>query len=175
MNSPRDFDLPHDEWRPGQLETVKWIKNTSGTLIVQAPTGSGKCIDIDAYISTPSGITRAREMPYLHNAWTMRRPPSMSLGIGKVTEIFPEELRNCLRITTQKGYSLVASPEHKLLAFLGPFLNLLCFIKLVIHSAVNFSASKDSTLIFEAKSTILHFQARSEYRSNFEPLRTFIL
>lgn len=42
MNSPRDFDLPHDEWRPGQLETVKWINRTSGTLIVQAPTGSGK-------------------------------------------------------------------------------------------------------------------------------------
>ena len=42
MTHPSNYGLPHDEWRPGQLETVKWIKDTPGTLLVQAPTGSGK-------------------------------------------------------------------------------------------------------------------------------------
>jgi Rad3-related DNA helicase len=41
-DSPSFYGVPHKEWRPGQLETVKWIVNTPGVLIVQAPTGSGK-------------------------------------------------------------------------------------------------------------------------------------
>lgn len=42
-DSPRDFGVPHDYWRNGQLETVRWIsRNNSDTMIVEAPVGSGK-------------------------------------------------------------------------------------------------------------------------------------
>lgn len=42
MASPKDYGLPHDEWYPGQEDMIKWISETDGTLIVEAPTGSGK-------------------------------------------------------------------------------------------------------------------------------------
>ena len=41
--SPRSYGLGHDEWRPGQLETVQRIQNsTSDNVILEASTGSGK-------------------------------------------------------------------------------------------------------------------------------------
>ena len=40
--NPHSLGVPHDEWRGHQYETVKWIGQTHGTLIIQAPTGSGK-------------------------------------------------------------------------------------------------------------------------------------
>lgn len=40
---PRDLGVPHNEWRPHQYETIKWLIDTGqSTAIVQAPTGSGK-------------------------------------------------------------------------------------------------------------------------------------
>ena len=52
---PSRYGLPHDEWRPGQLETVKWVSNTPGTLLIQAPTGSGKTA-IASAISTYGSV-----------------------------------------------------------------------------------------------------------------------
>jgi len=40
--NPREYGLPHDEWRPNQEEAVKWAETIQGTAIVEAPTGSGK-------------------------------------------------------------------------------------------------------------------------------------
>lgn len=42
MTSPRDYGVPHSEWREHQFETVKWIADRPGPVLVQAPTGSGK-------------------------------------------------------------------------------------------------------------------------------------
>lgn len=42
-DSPRSYGLDHDNWRPGQLETIQRIQNsTSENVILEAPTGSGK-------------------------------------------------------------------------------------------------------------------------------------
>lgn len=42
-DTPADWGLPHDSWRPGSFETVQWALNShSKFLILQAPTGSGK-------------------------------------------------------------------------------------------------------------------------------------
>ncbi len=40
--SPSYYGIPHEAWRPGQLEAVRWIVGNSGNLIVSAATGSGK-------------------------------------------------------------------------------------------------------------------------------------
>jgi len=39
---PEDYGLPHDSWRPHQLETVHWVEDGSGVMICEQPTGSGK-------------------------------------------------------------------------------------------------------------------------------------
>lgn len=40
--SPTDYNLPHDEWRPGQREAVEWVNSQTGNLIMSAKTGAGK-------------------------------------------------------------------------------------------------------------------------------------
>lgn len=39
---PSDFGVEHDQWRDGQLTALQWIAARTGTLLVAAPTGSGK-------------------------------------------------------------------------------------------------------------------------------------
>ena len=39
---PGDYGLPHGEWRPNQHEAVEFILDNKGTVILEAPTGSGK-------------------------------------------------------------------------------------------------------------------------------------
>lgn len=39
---PSKFGLPHNEFRPHQLSTILWLRNQTGNIILQAPTGSGK-------------------------------------------------------------------------------------------------------------------------------------
>jgi Rad3-related DNA helicase len=46
MVSPRLLGLPHDNWRSGQLDAYnnsnKMIENGGGTIVIEAPTGTGK-------------------------------------------------------------------------------------------------------------------------------------
>lgn len=42
MESPRDYGLPHDQWRQYQYGTLAWLKLQRGIVLLQAPTGSGK-------------------------------------------------------------------------------------------------------------------------------------
>ena len=45
MNSPREYGLPHDEYRPGQERAITELVETTparGVTLVEAPTGSGK-------------------------------------------------------------------------------------------------------------------------------------
>lgn len=44
MENPKDYGLPHDEWRPHQKEALDLVLNTpnASTLILEAPTGFGK-------------------------------------------------------------------------------------------------------------------------------------
>ena len=41
---PRFFDLPHDKWREGQLDSIKYLldRPDGSVTVLQAPTGSGK-------------------------------------------------------------------------------------------------------------------------------------
>jgi len=41
---PHDFDLPHDTWREGQLNSIQYLleRPDSSVTVLQAPTGSGK-------------------------------------------------------------------------------------------------------------------------------------
>lgn len=46
-HSPRDIGIPHDIWRPNQLQAFEWIRSIARTgdqssLIIELPTGSGK-------------------------------------------------------------------------------------------------------------------------------------
>lgn len=50
--TPSTYGLPHDEWRPNQLETIKWLQDKQGYCIVEAPVGSGKT-SLAAALSTP--------------------------------------------------------------------------------------------------------------------------
>lgn len=51
--TPRDYGLPHDTWRTGQEDAIKKVLalKDNETLIVQAPTGSGKTTFAAAYSS----------------------------------------------------------------------------------------------------------------------------
>ena len=44
--TPRELDVPHDEWRPNQYESVEWIDKLAdageSVALLQAKTGSGK-------------------------------------------------------------------------------------------------------------------------------------
>lgn len=40
--SPKEYDVPHDNWRDGQYEAVQWVKSGNGNKILEADTGSGK-------------------------------------------------------------------------------------------------------------------------------------
>lgn len=43
FNEPYLWGVPHDDWRPHQLETVQWIlSQNKNRLIIEAPVGSGK-------------------------------------------------------------------------------------------------------------------------------------
>lgn len=47
MNDPREYGLPHDTYRPNQLETIQILERTGDTdkravMVLEAPTGSGK-------------------------------------------------------------------------------------------------------------------------------------
>lgn len=39
---PIVFGIDHDHWRPHQYESVKWIQSRGGTILFEAPVGSGK-------------------------------------------------------------------------------------------------------------------------------------
>lgn len=41
-NTPKDYGLHHDEWRPNQLETINWIAQQKGYCVVEGSVGSGK-------------------------------------------------------------------------------------------------------------------------------------
>ena len=41
-SDPRFWGLPHDEFRPHQLESIRWVLDTEGFGLLEAPTGSGK-------------------------------------------------------------------------------------------------------------------------------------
>ena len=42
-NDPRDWGVPHDKWRPGQFDSVRWVANeVKRTALLQCSTGSGK-------------------------------------------------------------------------------------------------------------------------------------
>src|SRR4030042_3097552 len=54
---PRSLGLPHDEWREHQWETIQWVKERQGHLLVEAPTGSGKtsiaaALSVDRHVMT---------------------------------------------------------------------------------------------------------------------------
>lgn len=57
---PIDFGIDHDEWRPHQLETVNWINETEGTILLEAPTGSGKTAIARALCNNKKGIALVR-------------------------------------------------------------------------------------------------------------------
>jgi Rad3-related DNA helicase len=41
--TPNDYDLPHDEWRPGQKDSIDWVLDGKGEMnILESPTGTGK-------------------------------------------------------------------------------------------------------------------------------------
>ena len=45
MKTPKDYNLPHDEYRPGQEPAIAELVSTTparGVTLVEAPTGSGK-------------------------------------------------------------------------------------------------------------------------------------
>lgn len=39
---PSSYGLPHDSFRPHQLETIQWLNSQRGVIFLEAPTGSGK-------------------------------------------------------------------------------------------------------------------------------------
>lgn len=42
MINPSDYGLDHDSFRKNQLATILWLKQQTGNVILEAPTGSGK-------------------------------------------------------------------------------------------------------------------------------------
>jgi Rad3-related DNA helicase len=42
LNDPKALGLPHATWRPHQRETVEWALDSKKTVLIEAPTGSGK-------------------------------------------------------------------------------------------------------------------------------------
>lgn len=63
--SPRDYGLPHDEWRDGQMDSISWcqdIASTSSDAVLEAPTGSGKTSMAKAVSISHSVIALCRTM-----------------------------------------------------------------------------------------------------------------
>ena len=43
MKNPKYYRLPYQEFRPGQLETIEWVRDSESQYIIsEQPTGSGK-------------------------------------------------------------------------------------------------------------------------------------
>ena len=57
---PQEYGLEHDEWRPHQLEAIKWAEESKGTLIIEAPTGSGKTALARALCNKRRGVALVR-------------------------------------------------------------------------------------------------------------------
>jgi type II secretory ATPase GspE/PulE/Tfp pilus assembly ATPase PilB-like protein len=39
---PSDYNLPHDSFRKYQRETIEWVQERDGIMLVEQPVGSGK-------------------------------------------------------------------------------------------------------------------------------------
>jgi len=63
---PRDFDLPHDAFRPGQLDTIQYLLNRpDGSItLLQAPVGSGKsaCAKAPAKKHSSTAVVRTKSL-----------------------------------------------------------------------------------------------------------------
>jgi len=60
MTTPQQYNLSHSQFRPHQLESIEWCLNNTGTLVVAAPTGSGKTAYAAATSSQKSVIVLCR-------------------------------------------------------------------------------------------------------------------
>jgi Rad3-related DNA helicase len=110
MNSPRQYDLPYDKWRPGQFEAIQHIRHSDKAVtILQAPTGSGKS-GIGAALSygedTVTLLTYTRslqqqygaEMPNSEVLYGMNAYPCDYIPMGNATANhcqFPGEMHTC--------------------------------------------------------------------------------
>lgn len=60
MISPRDYNLPHNDWYPNQLEAIQWAEVQEGITVFEAPTGSGKSSIAKALMLKDKGIALAK-------------------------------------------------------------------------------------------------------------------
>ena len=106
---PRDYGVDHDAWRPGQLETLRWLEREARertVSIVEAPVGSGK----SAVGAALGGINNTMALTYTINLQKQYEeeygfdpifgmahyPCALNAGMFNADDcIFPEAMFSC--------------------------------------------------------------------------------
>lgn len=116
MLLPSHYNIDHDEWRPGQHEAIKWLlsPNRKRVSVVSAPTGAGKCIDVNSIISTPGGLLFADNVKKCIVSFDDF--PMNDIVVAETENAF----RECVKITTRKGFNLTCTREHKIAVWVSP-------------------------------------------------------
>lgn len=94
-----------------------WIENIDKGVIV-LPTGKGKCCNYNTLISTNEGFIKMKETKALkiRNQVVPKRLLVETMDSKKYTNaVYYGGMTNTLKITTELGYSVECTPEHKLL------------------------------------------------------------
>lgn len=118
--TPRQLNLPHDEWRPGQYEAVQAIQRSKKRVVLlDAPTGSGKCIDVNTLVSTPNGLKKVGSLKVGDKITSVSERGKSSYDV--VSHVFPIEVKDAIEIKTRYGYSVTCTGDHAVLTWDGTF------------------------------------------------------
>lgn len=107
MSSPKDYELPHDEWRPYQQETVEWASDVTDYVAKIAEQSTGCHAKGQGILMFDGSIKNVEDVivgdllmgPDSHERTVLR----LCRGYGKM-----------YKITPVKGSSFIVNEEHKL-------------------------------------------------------------
>lgn len=94
--SPRNYDLPHDEWRHGQYEMTQTLlgKREGSVTILQAPTGSGKTGLARAIASRQSVTALVKTKVLQQSNYANTYKFDLLFGRANYSCIHPEQVAN---------------------------------------------------------------------------------
>lgn len=91
--TPDHYNLPHEEFRPHQLETIQWIENNGGVMVCEQPTGSGKSAVAVSQSVSRRTVTLVRTK-YLQEQYSSIYGAHILMGKGNYQCIHPDNNRD---------------------------------------------------------------------------------
>lgn len=90
-------------------------------IILEAPTGAGKCLNIMSNIHTNRGLMLPTDLN-TNDKVIGFNTESKTIENAIVSSRTPNELKDVMKITTRQGYEIICTQEHKILIFNGDFI-----------------------------------------------------